>query len=341
MPHLNSRPFTEERLESILQQTLREWELIVVDSKSDDGSREVLNAYAKADSRIRIVEGPRDGIYANLNRAVELSAGDYIYIATSDDTMAPECLTLMVEALRKNPDCGICHCCLEIIDDIGKPIETAEAWDRWPAQDYFGEWLHTYHVRRAPHDGLLHLGLYAVYASLTQLLIRRRVFEQLGLFITDCGSHADFEWGMRVGLNENVVHVPKKLATWRRHSLQATQPSTFLHIRAKGEFRRLVRKALESFSNRNPKLAKALRRSNLNHFYLASELEARRQASNSPLAELNGFMVFVIKHPFFSVRWFFRKVILRKRITGEFADAVRAEFTRLGLTNLLSRLDPC
>jgi glycosyltransferase involved in cell wall biosynthesis len=341
MPHLNSQPFTEERMQTILNQTIRDWELIVVDSDSNDGSREILENYASSDPRIRLIQGPRDGIYTNLNRALELSVGEYVYIATSDDTMTPDCLEQMLGALERNPNCGVCHCCLEVIDENGRPVHSAEAWENWKQQKYFGEWVHIPHLRRAPHDGLLHFGLYTIYTSLTQLLIRRRVFQELGLFRTDCHSYADFEWGMRVGLNENDVHIPKTLATWRRHTRQATQTTEMLRTRAQGEFHRLVRKALKSLQSRNPELAQALRRSDLNHFYLANELGTRRLMSNSARATLAAVILFGIKHPLFSLHWFFCKVVRRKSITGDFAETVRKEFARLGLTNLLCRLDPC
>ncbi|MDB6147275.1 MAG: glycosyl transferase family 2, partial [Spartobacteria bacterium] len=165
MPHLNSRPFTKERMETILSQTLSDWELIIIDSKSDDGSRELLEQYAKEDSRIQITDGPRDGIYTNLNRALQLCSGEYVYVATSDDTMRPDCLERMVEALERNPDCGLCHCCLEIIDGNGAILNSDQAWENWQAQLYFDQWIHQYHVRKAPHDGLLHFGFYTVYSS--------------------------------------------------------------------------------------------------------------------------------------------------------------------------------
>src|SRR2546425_9157663 len=82
MPHLNSQPFTEERLQTILDQTLHDWELIIIDSNSDDGSREILESCASRDQRIRLMQGPRDGIYTSLNRALELCTGEYVYIAT-------------------------------------------------------------------------------------------------------------------------------------------------------------------------------------------------------------------------------------------------------------------
>jgi glycosyltransferase involved in cell wall biosynthesis len=334
MPHLNSQPFTRERMESIVQQTLPDWELIIVDSKSDDGSRELLEEYAGRDPRIRIFEGPRDGIYTNLNRAIERCSGKYIYVATSDDTMRVDCLERMVNALESNPECGICHSCLELIDGNGVTLKSGRAWENWPAQEYFGDWIHQQHIRRAPHDGVLHLGFYTVYSSLTQLLIRRRVFQELGLFRTDCSPHSDFEWGMRVSLLENILHLPLKLATWRRHDRQATSGDSLLRARATGEFPRLARKALEPLTSRNPKLASQLRRSQLNEFYLLDELQGRRDANKSLLARLLAGAGFGLRHPLFSSRWAVHK-LRGEKMVGGFDDAVRRELAGMGLTDLL------
>jgi glycosyltransferase involved in cell wall biosynthesis len=339
MPHLNSQPFLEERMRSILRQTLTDWELIIVDSSSDDGSREILQRYAEADSRIHLADAPRDGIYSNLNRAIERGRGKYVYIATSDDTMAADCLERMAAALEHNPDCGLCHCCLEIIDEAGNPVGPDDAWDNFTVQMYFGDWTHRAHIRRAPHDGLLHLGFMTIYTSLTQLLVRRRVFEDLGLFRTDCHSRADFEWGLRVGLNESVVHVPRKLATWRRHRRQATQPIEALRARARGDFRRMTMKALKSLENRNPPLAVELERSALHDFYLVDEVKARRMLARSLLGPLMSTAEFVVKHPLASLRWLRCKIVLRQKITADFGDAVRSEFQRLGLAGLIVRID--
>jgi glycosyltransferase involved in cell wall biosynthesis len=338
MPHLNSQPFTKERMETILRQTLDDWELIIVDSHSDDGSLELLEQYARDDERIRIVQAPRDGIYPNWNRALKLCRGEYVYIATSDDTMSLDCLEQMAKALSQNPDCGLCHCCLEIIDEHGRSVSPADSWDNYTSPRFFGELIHQYHVRRAPHDGLLHLGLFTIYTSFTQLLVRRRVYDELGLFRTDCGTYADFEWGMRVALRESVVHVPYKLATWRRHGGQATQFDRIIHTRARGEFRRLVHLALKSLDAGNRTLADALRKSPLNDFYLAAELDARRSLPDSAIVKLSRVLGFGVKHPLFSLRWLFHRVVRRERIPGDFKKAVHDEFARLGLTDLVHKL---
>jgi glycosyltransferase involved in cell wall biosynthesis len=337
MPHLNSQPFTAARLESILGQTCADWELVVVDSGSDDGSREMIESCARSDPRVQVMQAPRDGIYRSLNRAIERSRGKYIYIATSDDTMSPDCLERMSAALDANPDCGMCHCRLTIIGPDGLPVRTEDAWESSEVQRYYGPWLDKLHVRRAPHDGLLHFRFISVYTSLTQLLIRRELFSRHGMFRTDCGSHADFEWEMRVSLHENVLHLPAALATWRRHDRQATQNDLTAGKRSRGEFSRLVPGVLTGLRTRDPALARVLRRSWLSSYHLADELRVRRLAARAGMARLLEGVRFTLRHPRFVGSDLVRR--LRGRgLAGVSEDAVRSEIARIAPGPLLIEL---
>ncbi len=85
-----------------------------------------------------------------------------------------------------------------------------------------GEFLEQPHVRKAPFDGVLHLSGESVYISITQLLIRRSLFERIGLFENKWGSMGDFNWAMRASLVANTVHVPTTWGGWRIHAAQAT-----------------------------------------------------------------------------------------------------------------------
>jgi glycosyltransferase involved in cell wall biosynthesis len=177
---------------------------------------------AALDQRIQLHRVPRDGIYAGINECLQRSSGEFFYIATADDTMEPECLERLVEALDKNPDCGLAQCSLKIINESGNAVPEAEQWERYTLGMYNPQLISRPNKRMAPHDGLLHPGLLTIYTSLTQLLIRKSVFDRCGLFDGRWGAISDFEWGMRIGLLENCIYVPEKLATWRIHSSQAT-----------------------------------------------------------------------------------------------------------------------
>jgi glycosyltransferase involved in cell wall biosynthesis len=273
LPNLNSRPFLEERIRTIEEQTLGDWELIVVDNFSDDGAWEFFRAGAARDPRWKISQAPRRGMYANWNNCVRLAAGEYVYIATSDDTMAPTLLERMAAALDEHPECDLAHCKLKIIDEKGNPHPDLN-WDRFYCAAYFGDWINRTHIRRAPHDGLLHCGLRTVYTSITQLLIRRTLFDRVGLFMTDCGSIADFEWGMRASLLADTIHIPAYLATWRVHGGQETDLAFLRSAECALRLAALVGRAFRRARSLSPSRLRGIRVRDLRRLYLLQGLRA-------------------------------------------------------------------
>ena len=224
MPTLNSEAYLAPRLESIRRQTMTDWELVVVDSQSDDQTLPMIESFAQQGGVVRVHQGPRDGIYTNINRSIEHAQGQYIYIATSDDTMADDCLEKLAGALDQYLSCGLAHCPLRLLDADGG--DSRDNW--WQTRSTFsrsaGDLIDRTHIRKAPYDGLLHTLGQTVYISLTQLLIRRDLFDRIGMFRSDWGSISDFYWDMRAALTTDTVHVGKTWASWRVHDTQATAP---------------------------------------------------------------------------------------------------------------------
>jgi GT2 family glycosyltransferase len=232
--NLNSRKFLGERFESIFQQSFQDWELIVYDSFSDDGAWEYIQELAVSEPRMRITQGPREGVYAGWNSCLRQARGEYVYIATSDDTMSPDCLEKLVAALDEHPECDLAHCCATFIDENSNPLDWK--WEAWPSVAYFGDLIKTKHIRPAGHDCVLACALTTPYYSITQLLIRRSLFEKTGLFETRWGSMGDLEWQMRATLVTPTLHIPEHLATWRKHPEQASQMNKFYQAQDDGWF---------------------------------------------------------------------------------------------------------
>jgi glycosyltransferase involved in cell wall biosynthesis len=226
VPNLNTLPFLPERFRTIREQSFQDWELLVYDSYSDDGAWEYIRQQGLRDARIRAWQGPREGSPGSWNPCVREARGEYVYIATSDDTMPPDCLQKLVAALDEHPDCDVAHCRLRIIDENGH-----DRRDWWSEGSLFarssGPLLSRKHIRKAPFDGLLHLLGDSVYISVTQLLIRRSLFDRIGLFKSTWGSVGDFNWSMKAGLVANTVHVPDTWGGWRVHPNQATATAKF------------------------------------------------------------------------------------------------------------------
>lgn len=220
LPNLNKADFIDERIHSLQNQTFSNWECVVVDSFSDDGSAEKLAAWARQDRRVRFIQAPRDGLYRNWNRALEQAQNDLIYIATSDDTMHREFLEQTVSALQAHPEAGLCATRLEVIDEQSKPI--AGRWEQALNNNYYGDWLHRAHYRSADLEAVRLLCLGILHTAMNGLLIRRSLFTETGDFPLDYGNAGDMAWQHRALPLRDTLYLPQPLAQFRHYHGQAT-----------------------------------------------------------------------------------------------------------------------
>ena len=218
LPNLNTRPFLEERLETIFAQTVGDWELIACDSYSNDGSWEFFQKF-KDDPRVQLHQVPREGIYPGWNECLRRATGQYVYMATSDDTMTPQCLEKLVAPLERHPDISIAVCDYQTIDNQSRPLPMP--LENSP-RAFLGEWLQRPCVRPRLTEFLLHCCFHTIWVTMTTVLFRRKLLERTGMFRTDVGVQADLAWALRATLLSDIAWVPGQLATWRRHDNQAT-----------------------------------------------------------------------------------------------------------------------
>jgi glycosyltransferase involved in cell wall biosynthesis len=102
MPMRNPGAYIEQAIESILGQGCRSMELLVLDDGSTDGSRAYVDGLR--DPRVRIVDGPRNGIAACMNRGLELCRGEIVMRCDSDDGYPPGRIEAQLRFLREHPD---------------------------------------------------------------------------------------------------------------------------------------------------------------------------------------------------------------------------------------------
>ncbi|HVN40476.1 MAG TPA: glycosyltransferase [Myxococcota bacterium] len=107
LPVYEGREHLPAAIESILGQSFRDFELLVIDDGSSDGSADVVAACH--DPRVRCVRNDRNlGVAASLNRGLELARGEIVARMDADDTSLPERLRRQVEFLDANPEIGAC-----------------------------------------------------------------------------------------------------------------------------------------------------------------------------------------------------------------------------------------
>ncbi len=127
MPVYNGEKYLSESIESILGQTLSEFEFIIIDDGSTDTSVDIIQEYAKKDNRIYLVENKvNQGLVASLNKGIELSHGQYIARMDQDDISLPERFETQMNFFILNPDIGILGSSVQIIDKYGK---AGEVWN--------------------------------------------------------------------------------------------------------------------------------------------------------------------------------------------------------------------
>jgi glycosyltransferase involved in cell wall biosynthesis len=128
LPVYNGAQFIAEALDSILAQTFEDFELIISDNASTDGTHEICGDYAAKDSRIRYYRSEQNlGAAWNFNRVFELSSGKYFKWAAHDDVLAPNFLLKCVEVLEQNPNVVLCHSYTKIIGDRGQVLQDYQA----------------------------------------------------------------------------------------------------------------------------------------------------------------------------------------------------------------------
>lgn len=328
LPSLNNRQFLEKRLETIINQSFTDWELIVIDNYSDDGAWELIEKYAEKEPRMRISQAPREGMYVNWNNCLNLAQGEYIYIATNDDVMTPDCLEKMVTGLEDYPECDLCHCCLTIMDQNDREIK--DFWYQRPAQLFYGELIKKKHIRFAPYDGILYCAFETVYFGPLQLLIRRSVFEKIGLFGTNWGPAADFEWGMRAALVCNTLHIPEELASWRIHPQQATKHEAHKTSAQKINYLEMVKSALPILEKYNPEFYQKLNLESLFFLYKRQALRLGLKEQSGLINKIKYALSFLSPNPFFLGEFLYRRAFFPRNQSDDFTY-IRNELTRLGL----------
>ena len=119
MPVYNVQDYIAYSIDSVLQQTFTDFELILVDDGSTDASHSICQAVADINSRVRIFWQQNKGLAAARNTGIKVSRGEYLAFLDSDDLWHPDKLTKHVELLNKQSNVGVSYSSSAFIDEQG------------------------------------------------------------------------------------------------------------------------------------------------------------------------------------------------------------------------------
>jgi glycosyltransferase involved in cell wall biosynthesis len=196
IPAYNVERYLGEAIESVLAQTYRSIELIVVDDGSTDATAEVATSFAD----VKLIRQPNRGLAAARNAGFEASAGRFVCFHDADDMMVPAKISKQVDLLSGHPDAEIVLCAQEILVEEGAELPF------WHGDT-------TLQVRRpAPKDGIAA----GAMVHTTSSLIRREAFDRVGGFDPAIGHAEDIDWLFRAREAGVRVHVCEEPLLRRR-----------------------------------------------------------------------------------------------------------------------------
>jgi glycosyltransferase involved in cell wall biosynthesis len=123
MSVFNGPAFPSEAIGSILGQTFRDFEFLVIDDGSTDSTAEILSNYASRDGRMRVLRHENEGRAASLNDGIGSSKGKYVARMDADDIALPHRLLDQIDLMERHPEVGVLGGAVERINAVGPPID--------------------------------------------------------------------------------------------------------------------------------------------------------------------------------------------------------------------------
>lgn len=192
IPTYNRALFVKEAVDSVMGQTFKDWELVVVDDGSTDGTGALLVPY---EPRLRYIRSEHRGVSAARNLGIGVTSGEWVGFLDSDDLWLPEKLERQMEVLRRHPDTILCY--------------TDEIWIRNGRRVNPGR-------RHEKHSGwIFERCLPLCIISPSSALIRRTVFMELGGFDEDLPACEDYELWLRITSQHPVIFLGERLIVKR------------------------------------------------------------------------------------------------------------------------------
>jgi glycosyltransferase involved in cell wall biosynthesis len=215
----NGLPYLSEAVDSVLSQTFEDFEFIIIDDGSTDGSTDVLRQYARSDDRICLVEQENRGLTPSLNRGIDRARGTYIARMDADDVCLPARFALQVDYLNRHPECVVVGGEPKMIDAEGKPLEKSD-----PLYDAFDLDNMDYRYDHEEVDQRLLTGGW--HLTHPTVMMRRSAVEDVGGYDERFKTAQDRDLFLRLAEAGKVVNLPKQILQYRCHPSQISRRST-------------------------------------------------------------------------------------------------------------------
>jgi glycosyltransferase EpsE len=192
----NPRQYLKAAVDSILKQKFKDFEFIIIDDCSTDGSGKILDRYAKKDKRIKLIRNKENlGLTKNLNKGIKLARGEYIARMDADDISLPNRFAVQVKYLDDHPKIDLIGSWADVINNKDKKISELKYA---PAHEQIKR--HTVGRSQFIHP---------------TVMFRKSIVKKVGYYDETFRSAQDYEYFPRVMTKCRVANIPKKLLLYR------------------------------------------------------------------------------------------------------------------------------
>lgn len=182
LPVYNGEKYLARAVESILFQEYQQWELIIVNDFSEDGSLAIAEHFASFDSRIRIISNRKnEKLPESLNIGFRAAKGEYLTWTSDDNYYEKEALGIMAHYLDAHKEAGMVYCDMKLESGTGESLGTAS------------------------HEDTDRIVLYNVIGAC--FLYRREVMDKIGEYHADLFLVEDYDYWLRIYKNYQIVHI--------------------------------------------------------------------------------------------------------------------------------------
>lgn len=214
MTSYNHKEYIGLAIESIINQTFTDFELIIVDDNSNDGSQDVIRKYEKLDKRIVAIY--RDENFGNYvlstNYAASFAKTDYLIFAQCDDFADKDQLKNLWEIKQKNPKCKVIYSCSNLIDKNGCYLGNDFSCRSVDFKNYCKE--STVLPKDMAHKLLVHS---CIIPNLSAALVEKALFIKMNGLSTDFKVLADWDFWLRSSLVTDFYYIKEPLNNFRQH----------------------------------------------------------------------------------------------------------------------------
>lgn len=201
LPVYNAEKYLKQSIESILKQTYKNFEFIIINDGSNDNSMRIINKYANEDNRIRIIDRDNRGLVYSLNEGISISKGKYIARMDADDISMPERFEKQLHFFNQNNDYGVVSSFINVFGHGYSENENMEY-----------EFMHN-----KENIELIDILCCKHYICHPTVMIKKYIFDKYGGYREDYRYSEDLElWSRLLRNGIKFKNLPDKLLKYRR-----------------------------------------------------------------------------------------------------------------------------